>query len=524
MSYRLEQKVKGVVYVYEAESFWDSEKQRSQQRRVLLGKRDPATGKLVKTRSQILSEPKASYDYGAGYFVCQLIKQIKLAEGLKVEFPEVYEEILALASYKLLEGESIYLYRQWAESSYLPAKLHLSSQRISELFSYLGESESKIERFFSRWIDIHSPHKSIMFDITSISSYSEGIEYVEYGHNRDGDKLEQINLGLIVSEPLRIPLLFRVYPGSINDVVTLKNVAKAVKEYGLELSYFILDRGFYSQANIKEMSKLGLKFVIPLTFSTKLAKQLAMETAEKIDSPLNGFSYNGQIYFHVKRRVVVGNCTLTAHIYLDQTRRAKQVNKLLEKIEELEKKFEYKKFRSIDAARDYIEETFPGSKQFFTIRKSKNIFRIYRNEKSITERIDIMGKFIIITNLSNLDKEDTLSLYRQKDSVEKVFQSVKNEFRDDRIRTKNSNSMKGKLFVLFIASILKSYFNRIATEKLLFKKYTSKEMFLSLKKLKIFRLASDAKIISELSKMNKDILMAYSVKKPAAPRYNFSGF
>jgi transposase len=285
-----------------------------------------------------------------------------------------------------------------------------------------------------------------------------------------------------------------------------------------------LDKGFYSQANVREMDWLGLKFIIPLSFSTKLAKQLATDTAEKIDSPLNGFSHNGQVYFHVNHRITLANCALSAHIYLDQARRAKQVNKLLAKIDELEKKVENKNFKNKKAACDYIEETFPNSKLYFTVRKSQHIFKIYRNEKAIANTINTMGKFIILTNLSKLDKKEVLSLYRQKDNVEKTFQAIKNEFRDNRIRTKGANTMKGKLFILFITSVLKSSFNRIAADKNLFAKYTSREMFLALKKIKLFELANKTKLISEVSKLNKEILDAYKIKKPTIPSYNFSGF
>jgi hypothetical protein len=49
-------------------------------------------------------------------------------------------------------------------------------------------------------------------------------------------------------------------------------------------------------------------------------------------------------------------------------------------------------------------------------------------------------------------------------------------------------------------------------------------MFLALKKIKIFQLANETKLVSEISKVNKEILLAYEIKKPVKPSYNFSGF
>lgn len=42
-------KKSGVTYVYESESYWDKEKQQPRNRRKLIGKLDPETGKVVPT-------------------------------------------------------------------------------------------------------------------------------------------------------------------------------------------------------------------------------------------------------------------------------------------------------------------------------------------------------------------------------------------------------------------------------------------------------------------------------------------
>jgi transposase len=44
---------------------------------------------------------------------------------------------------------------------------------------------------------------------------------LEYGYNRDGLFLPQINLSLIMDKDLGIPVMYDIYPGSIYDVTTL---------------------------------------------------------------------------------------------------------------------------------------------------------------------------------------------------------------------------------------------------------------------------------------------------------------
>jgi transposase len=69
----------------------------------------------------------------------------------------------------------------------------------------------------------------LCYDITSISSYSELNEYIKYGHNRDKEKLPQINLAMLFSQKGRLPVYFQRTPGNITDVTTLHNLLKLTK-------------------------------------------------------------------------------------------------------------------------------------------------------------------------------------------------------------------------------------------------------------------------------------------------------
>ena len=46
----------------------------------------------------------------------------------------------------------------------------------------------------------------LAYDVTSISSYSKGIESLEWGYNRDKEKLPQLNLGMYYGESSGLPL------------------------------------------------------------------------------------------------------------------------------------------------------------------------------------------------------------------------------------------------------------------------------------------------------------------------------
>ena len=512
MSYRCEQKIGNGVYVYEVESYWDSEKHQARQRRTYLGKKDPQSGKLVK--KQVRSAPRASFDFGTVYFLQQLSRKLGLEQVLQQVFPDCYTELLHLAWYKLLEGKAFYLYAYWRDASYLPDAGKLDSQRISELLAEVGKGEKRIEQFFQEWIERNAPLTTIMFDITSVSSYSENIDYVEYGYNRDKEELEQINLGVLLGEPTGIPLCYRIYPGSITDVVTLSNIVRFIQHYGLGVTIFVMDKGFYSKVNLEQMHAARLKFIIPLSFGAKIATDLAKSCSADLPSVANGFSFNGQVLFHTKTKVQVGRCPLIAHVYHDETRKAHAVNKLFTKITDLEDLFTEKRFKDKAEAEDYIQESLKTKKKLFAIRKSKGQFKISRNHLAIAECLIPMGKLVIATNVNQLDKVDILSLYRQKDEVEKVFLSLKHDLNEDRLRVKSAYTMKGKVFVLFLALILRMYIRKIAVETGLAKKLTLNKIFLELKKLKAFAFADNTMIVTEVSKTQKTIFSAFKIRIP----------
>ncbi|WP_144034167.1 hypothetical protein [Sporomusa silvacetica] len=68
---------------------------------------------------------------------------------------------------------------------------NLSSQRISALLSLMTPDVR--ERFYQEWCCCRSEQEYLALDITSTSSYSQFIDDVERGYNRDKEDLAQVN-------------------------------------------------------------------------------------------------------------------------------------------------------------------------------------------------------------------------------------------------------------------------------------------------------------------------------------------
>ena len=98
----------------------------------------------------------------------------------------------------------------WYEESSLVfthPDLPLSSQSISELLADLGTSGVP-EKFMELLVRSLDTDFTLIHDITSLSTYSPLISLLEYGYNRDGLELPQVNFSLILDTAQAIPVMY----------------------------------------------------------------------------------------------------------------------------------------------------------------------------------------------------------------------------------------------------------------------------------------------------------------------------
>jgi len=80
-------------------------------------------------------------------------------------------------------------------------------------------------------------------------------------------------------------------------------------------------------------------------------------------------------------------------------------------------------------------------------------FQVSLRKNAISQAINKMGKFILLTR-GEFSWEECLSLYRSKDVVEKGFNVLKNDIDLIPANLKTNSSLRGYLFIAFIALIL----------------------------------------------------------------------
>jgi len=516
MAYTVEQKIKGRIYLYKVESYWDKEKKQPRQKRTYLGpKRNKNKAKIKPKSSDLVTK-----NYGNTFLVKFLAEKLGVTGILKSLFPENYLEILGLSFFEIIEASGLYLFPYWLDEQYLPGVKKLHSPDISKLCEALGRLQTGRVEFIQKWIEHLKPIKGIYYDITSISSYSTKIDFIEWGYNRDHENLAQLNMGVTFCQNNSLPIYYNLYPGSIVDVTTLKNCIKYLKIYNLNDILFVLDRGFFSKANILEMNNCESKvaFIQPLPFSLKKVKALIKKNKKLLLNPANAFKFNEEILAYQHSSLNFDEDNFDAHLFFNEKSEVEQKHHFLSTLLALEEKLKNKKFKTLKKYLECRNSNIPEKyREYF--KWNKTIFQVEKNIKKIKTFLSKMGCFILLTNQEGMDKFEVLNIYRQRDQVEKIFNILKNEMDGDRLRAHSQYNTEGRLFVKFIALIVYAEITRVMKAKKLFKKFSIKELFAELKKLKITHIEKNAPFLSELSKKQRIIFEAFDIKEDLLHSY-----
>ena len=486
----------GITYAYESVSYWDKDKQQSRAKRHLIGRVDLETGQIVPTRGKTVIIPstetfpdKSNPDgvpvakitriyYGATYLLDQIGRMTGIADDLKKCFPNTWRQIVSIAYFLILEDKNpLYRFAKWSIMHQHPYGENIPSQRSSELFASITEDAK--EKFFMLQGKRRVENEFWAYDTTSISSWSELLKEVKYGHNKEHDPLPQINLAILFGEQSNLPFYYRKLPGNISDAKTLKNLLADIRFLEYDKINLVMDRGFYSEENINALYHDHMKFLI----GVKLSLGFVGAELEKIrNSVRNWQNYCEKYDVYACSIPVAWNYSLKrpykGDIVREERRMYLHLYYNLEKAVDEERNFN----RKITGLRD---ELLQGKRKPEHAKKYETYFEVKNTPKrgiQVSVKQEALEKakknFGFFGLISNLVKEPVraLEIYRNKDLIEKNFGNLKERLNFRRTLVSSEQSLEGKIFVEFIALIYLAYIKKQMEDKELFKKYTMTEL------------------------------------------------
>lgn len=341
-----------------------------------------------------------------------------------------------------------------------------SDSKVSAFINSITGDQSRA--FLDEWNEKqdHSQKIYISYDSTNKNCQAGDIDFVEYGHPKEDTGAPVINYSVAYDRNNAKPLYYEDYPGSIVDVSQLQYMLEKAGGYGYKNVGFILDRGYFSKENIHYMDKYGYEFVIMMKGMKELVKSLVLEVKGTFeedrrysirDYKVSGITVKKQLYPSDEKERYF-------HIFYNDRKRSSEHEAIEAKIDRMAEclhKHEGTKY----------EIKGSGFAKYFDLiyynKGKKDEKFMYGRELCdvINEEIRLCGYFVIITS-KKMTAAQALELYKSRDASEKLFRGDKSYLGNKSFRVHTSESVHAKIFIEFVALIIRSRFYTCLKEQM----------------------------------------------------------
>jgi len=513
--YRLNKKT-GKTYVYSIEkSYWDKNKKSPRNKQVYLGKLNTESGKVIPSkrrngmikRSVLAPDVTATVRVAGPYLLLEKItRTYGLDKLLERCFGEKWKFMLSLVYFLVHKGLPLSRAEAWSNSCLHPYDESIVSQRISEFLRNISEDER--QQFLSIWLEHVLEKEYLCYDITSVSSYARHNEYTHYGYNRDNELIEQINLAVLFGQNSRLPAYYLRMPGNISDVATLKTMLKSLSFLGAASIHLVLDRGFYTIANIDELYQRRHKFTIALSTGRKWIDFYLNKHRDNIASPTNYLETGEkEALYAVTELHKWGEKKHRGylHLYYNAAQAANDFNGFTRKL--ISYRNELLEGRPIKEHEDFYH-------RYLIVKKNpKRSLKVEYNETEIRKHRNRYSGFMCIFSNKIKDAGEALKVYRNKDVVENCFDDLKNHLNMKRLRVHAALVMDGRLFLQFLSLVyINAIRNTIEMDSKL-KYLTAREVMEEMETLTRIKYSNHCgQIFTETSPMHRHIMKIFNLE------------
>jgi transposase len=497
--------INGMEYVYEITPYYDPETRKVRQKSRYLGKKQE--DRVVRVRDRKL---KDVFSYGEFLPVQQIIKHYRLDKFLSGELGKVQAQVvMILCMARLFRGLSLQHVSNWYEGTwmyYLSRDLPLSPASISRLLTVIGQGRLQ-DRLAEHLIRQLKSKRTLLYDITSVSSYSELIKLLEWGYNRDHLDLPQVNLSMIIDKQEGIPLGYEIYPGSISDVKTLRNTVKKLKALGVKDFTLVLDRGFFSIENIELLLEHQAEFILAVPERYASVQALISRLARTIERPRNMQKFNDQVLFVTPVDMTLGGRRLAGYCYFNPARAQQEKDSFYKRLFSIQQQIgQLRPGKDLKARALDIIGNLNG---YFTLKISAEGITAEIKEKAVARRLNKKGLFIIACQ-GEQSWDSCLAAYKEKEMIERSFNILKNDLEFSTPHTHKEDTLKGLMFISLLALLLRMKMVNTLKNAGLIKDYSVEMMILQLEKMKAVVTDNGQVFYTEMTKKQRELLETFN--------------
>ena len=402
---------------------------------------------------------------GSSVIIRKVLDEYKLVPMLIKRFGNDTGLILDLVSYLIVEEENAGQYYPdfaFTHPLFTEKMTIYSDSKVSRLLNSI--TKDQCISFLDDW-NKNRDHKSriyISYDATNKNSDAGDIDIVEFGKAKDDKGLPVFNLSIAMDKTNRVPLFYEEYPGSITDVSQFTFMVDKVIEYGYKKIGFILDRGYFSKENIRYIDNNDYTFIIMCKGCKALVSSLVLENIGKFETKRESAIRSYKVYGTTvtSRLYEDDEKDRYFHIYYNPSKQAAEREQFEQRIEKL---------------RLFLDRHIGKEEKFG--RTYQNYFHLHYNRKGgflgadertdvIERQLQLCGYFCIITS-EKMTASQALIQYKGRDISEKLFRADKTFIGSKSERVQSSQCMSSKLFIEFVALIVRNRIYNLLREQML---------------------------------------------------------
>ena len=363
--------------------------------------------------------------------------------------------IEALICYRLTENQSISRASEWINRPDALEQFSLCAFEERTLFRALevvGANYEEIIHLLQGTIfsQYEFPHTDVNLDWTSFVLWGDKASMGAYGYSRAHrpDK-KQITVGLSqLRAPMNIPVGLTIQAGNVNDQTHFKKTFLQICGKLEENSRVVFDKGGQSKDNLDLVLAHKMKYLSAKKLNTSDDKRIKkfVKSKDNCVDPIRGVY--GEIiefpsrydYFFFSEQLKRDQIEAKLRLAERQLAEAKEIQHAFSKGKSLPKRF------LINNPLVDVKYTYQTKLTHLTDVQARKLVQT----AAITGR---EGFFCLVSN-EKLTLEEALKIYRMKDSIEKIFQSLKNDIDIKPLRVWTTKSLCGAILIGFLAQLI----------------------------------------------------------------------
>ena len=330
-----------------------------------------------------------------------------------------------------------------------------SDSKVSDFITRITPDQSI--GFLNKW-NARRDHREkiyISYDSTNKACQAGNIEIAEYGHSKDGKDYPIFNYSIAYDRDNKEPLFYEEYPGSIVDTAQLQIMLDKAKGYGYKNCGFILDRGYFSKANIRFMDKNGFDFIIMVKGMKSLVRELILEKRGTFEEVRANSIRQYKTYGTTIERPLFASDDKNRcfHLYYSSQRHATEQELLEARIDRMKKNLKKIYGKVEELPREYQHYFKPV---YFHEGQEDQLLQLAMEKTDvIEEEIHLCGYFCIVTS-RKMTAKDALELYKSQDESEKLFKGDESYLGNNAVRVQSDEAADAKIFIEFAALVIRN--------------------------------------------------------------------